>query len=103
MEEVEFGVAIIPVTNLGLCNSQRLKQLRVLDRKFNHFFDLLNLLIKTSNHFIGRVWHLLHHHEGHKRVHLVGQDFVQRVAVVTKSHAAVWSYLEQQKWIETDN
>lgn len=52
-------------SHLWLCNTQSLKQLWMLDGQLDHFLDLLDLLVQAANHFIGGVWHLLHHHEGH--------------------------------------
>lgn len=83
-------------THLRLCDAQSLKQLWMLDGQLNHFFDLLDLLVQAANHLIGGVWHLLHHHEGHQGVHLVGQDLVQGVAVISQSHAAVRGHLMQK-------
>lgn len=68
----------------------------MLDGQLDHFLDLLDLLVQASNHFIGGVWHLLHHHEGHQGIHLVGQDLVQSVAVIPQSHAAVRGHLRQK-------
>lgn len=79
--------------HLGLCNTQSLKQLWMLDGQLDHFLDLLDLLVQAANHFIGGVWHLLHHHKRHQGVHLVGQDLVQSVAVIPQRHAAVRGHL----------
>lgn len=68
----------------------------MLDGQLDHFLDLLDLLVQAANHLVGGVWHLLHHHEGHQRVHLVGQDLVQGVAVIPQSHAAVGGHLMQK-------
>lgn len=65
----------------------------MFDRQLNHFLDLFDLLIQATNHFIGGVRHLLHHHEGYQRVHLVGKDLMEGVAVVTQSHTTIWSHL----------
>ena len=80
-----WGRGVVRLTfRLGYTKS--IEQFRMLNWKLNNLFDLLDLLVKTSHHLIGGVRHLLHHHEGHEGVHLVGQDLVQRVAVVTQSN-----------------
>ena len=55
---------------LRLGNTQGLKQLRVLHWQLNDLLDLLDLFVQTSDHLVGGVRHLLHHHQRHKRVHL---------------------------------
>ncbi len=55
----------------------------------SHLLDLFDLLVEAADHLVGGVRDLLHHHEGDERVHLVGQDLVERVAVVTQSHSTV--------------
>jgi len=85
--------AAVATTHLGLFDAQRLEELGVLDGQLDHFLDLLDLLVQAADHLVGGVGHLLHHHQGHQRVHLVGQDLVQRVAVVAQRHAAVGGHL----------
>ena len=58
--------------SLGLGYPQRLEYFGVLDGKFNNLLDLLNLLIESSYHVVGGVWHLLYLHEGNKRIDLGG-------------------------------
>ena len=67
--------------SLGLGYSQRLKDFGVLDGKFNDLLDLLNLLIKSSDHIVGGIWHFLYLHEGNKRIDLCWQNFVQNVVI----------------------
>ena len=59
------------VTYLGLSDAERVEELRVLDGQFNDLFDLFDLLVETADHVVGRVRHLLDHHQTDERVHLV--------------------------------
>lgn len=65
-EETQLGCP----THLGLCYAEALKQLRVLHWQLYHLLYLLDLLVQSSNHVIGRVGHLFHHHQTDQRVHL---------------------------------
>lgn len=60
--------------SLGLGNAKSIKELRVLDRQLNHLLDLLDLLVEAAHHLVGRVRHLLHHHQAHQGVHLLGNE-----------------------------
>lgn len=87
--------------HLRLRDPEGLEQFRVLDGQLDHLLDLFDLLVQTTDHLVGRVRHLqvrqkmflyhvthrysrtcrnvkylLHHHERHQRVHLVGEDLV---------------------------
>ena len=35
-----------------------------------NLFDLLDLLVEATDHLVGGVGHLLHHHQAHQGVHL---------------------------------
>ena len=35
-----------------------------------NLFDLLDLLVEATDHLVGGVRHLLHHHQAHQGVHL---------------------------------
>lgn len=72
---------------LGLCNAQALKQLRMLDGQLDHFLDLLDLAVQTTDHLVRRVRYFLDHHQRDKRVDLVGQYLVQLVRVGAQRHA----------------
>mmetsp|Transcript_118873 Transcript_118873/g.236855 ORF Transcript_118873/g.236855 Transcript_118873/m.236855 type:complete len:263 (+) Transcript_118873:616-1404(+) len=74
---------------LRLCNAQGLKDLRMLDRQFNHFFNLFDLFINTSDHLIGAVRRFFHAHQLHKWVHLARQNFVKNIAVAAQSNACI--------------
>lgn len=53
-----------------------------------HLFDFLDLLVQTTDHFIGGIWNFLNTHQAHERVDLVGQNFVQHIRVMLQSHAS---------------
>ena len=63
---------------LGLGDTQRIKYLRVLDWKFDDFFDLSDLLFKPTNHVVGGVGHLFDLHETYKWVNHAWEHFVKR-------------------------
>ena len=48
---------------LGLCNTQRVEDLWMLDWQLNDFFHFLDLLVQSSDHVVGRIWHLLDLHQ----------------------------------------
>mmetsp|Transcript_14257 Transcript_14257/g.38666 ORF Transcript_14257/g.38666 Transcript_14257/m.38666 type:complete len:215 (+) Transcript_14257:983-1627(+) len=73
---------------LWLCYAQAFKKLWVLEGQLNHLFDLLDLLISSSNHVIGGVRHVLHLHEADQGVHLGGEQKVQGVAVVFQGNTS---------------
>lgn len=49
--------------SFGLGDPERVEQLGMLDGKLNHFLDLLDLLVQSSDHFIRRIGDLFNHHE----------------------------------------
>ena len=55
---------------LGLCDTEALENLGVLDRKLDNLLDFLNLLLQTTNGLVRRVWNLLDTHEGDEGVYL---------------------------------
>lgn len=75
----------------GLCDSQRLKELWVLDWQLNDLFDFLDLAVQTTDHLVRAIGDLFDHHERNERIDLVGQDLVQGVRVRTKGDAQRWS------------
>lgn len=40
-------------------NTETLENLGVLDWEFDDLFDLTNLLVQSSHHFVCRIWHFL--------------------------------------------
>ena len=52
-----------------------------------HFFDLLDLLVKATNHVVGAVRNLLDLHEADQGVNLGGQKQVESVAVIAQRHS----------------
>ena len=56
-----------------------------------YLFDLLDLLIKTTNHVICAIWNLLHLHEADQGIHLGRQQQMQRVAIVTQGNSSTSS------------
>jgi len=59
--------------------------------QLGYLFDLLDLLIKTTNHVIRAIWNLLHLHETDQGIHLGRQQQVQRVAIVTQGNSSTSS------------
>lgn len=55
---------------LWLSDTERFKQLGMLNWKLDDFFDFFNLLVQTSNHFVGWIWHFFDHHQGDERIDL---------------------------------
>ena len=53
----------------------------------SHLLDLLDLLVASTDHIVGRVRNLLDLHEADEGIHLGGQQQVQLVAVVAQRHA----------------
>lgn len=74
---------------LGLRDTQGIKDLGMLDRQLDDLLDLLDLLVESSNHIIGRIRHLLHLHETDQRVNFGGEDLVQDVGVTLESDTGV--------------
>lgn len=54
---------------LWLSDTQRFEDLRVLDWQLDDFLDFFNLLVKTSNHVIGRIWNLFDFHQRNQWIH----------------------------------
>jgi len=61
----------------------------MFDGQLNDFFDLLDLLVYTSNHLVCAVRGFLHTHELNQGVNLARQDFVEHVAVALERNACV--------------
>lgn len=73
---------------LGLSDTERLKQLGVLNRELNDLLDFTNLLVETTDHVVGRVGNLFDLHQTDEGVDFVGEDFVQGIAIVAECHAS---------------
>lgn len=76
---------------LRLGNSERFKQLRVLDWEFDDLLNFLDLLVEASDHVVCTVRHLLDHHQRNERIHFVWQDFMDLVRIRPKGDAQSWS------------
>jgi hypothetical protein len=83
---VAGAVAVGSCSYLGLRNTKTLKELWMLDGELDHLLDLLDLLVQTTDHFVGAVGHLFDSHQADKRVDFVGQDLVQYVRVIAKCY-----------------
>ena len=69
----------IKKNTLWLGNTEGLEDFRVLDRKFDNFFDLLDLLGKTTDHIVGRIWNFLDLHQGDKRINFRRKNFMEQI------------------------
>ena len=72
-----------------MCDTKRLKDFRVFDGQFDNFFDFLDLLVESSDHVIGRIWHFLNLHQRDERVNLGGQDSMQDVVIGSDCYSEV--------------
>lgn len=61
---------------LGLCDTERVEDLGMLDRQLDDLLDFLYLLLETANHVISGVGNLLDLHESDERVDLGRQYLV---------------------------
>ena len=59
------------------------------DGQFNDFLDLFHLLIKPTNHVIGRIGHFFYFHERNQRINFRGQNFMENVVIRTNSNSKV--------------
>ena len=75
---------------LGLGDTQRLKDLRMLDRELDNLLHLLNLLRQSTDHVVSGVWDFLNLHEGNQRIDLGWKDLVQQVGVRSARNSDVW-------------
>mmetsp|Transcript_41039 Transcript_41039/g.49326 ORF Transcript_41039/g.49326 Transcript_41039/m.49326 type:complete len:282 (+) Transcript_41039:382-1227(+) len=74
---------------LGLRHPQRIEQLGVLNRQFNHLLNLHHLLLQPPDHIVRAIRHRFHFHQTHQRIHFRRQDFVERVAIVPEGYSRV--------------
>ena len=66
---------------LRLRNAQTLEEFRVFEAEFDHFFDLLDLLVEAADHVVRGVGHFLDHHEGDEGVDGGGEEGGEFVGV----------------------
>lgn len=71
---------------LWLGNAEGLEELRMSYGKFDDFLDLLDLVLKTTNHIIGGIRNLLDHHERYQRIHLTRENLEEPVGVALQSY-----------------
>ena len=55
-----------------LRDTERFEEFGVFEAELNHFFDLFDLLVQTTNHVVGAVGDLFDHHEGDEGIDLAG-------------------------------
>mmetsp|Transcript_2138 Transcript_2138/g.2898 ORF Transcript_2138/g.2898 Transcript_2138/m.2898 type:complete len:205 (-) Transcript_2138:471-1085(-) len=55
---------------LRLRHTQRLKQLRMLNRQLNHLLNLHHLLLQSTNHIVRTIRDCLHLHKRHEGIYL---------------------------------
>lgn len=72
---------------LWLCDTKRLEQLWMFEAQLDDLFDLLDLLIQTTNHVVSAVWDLFDHHEGYERVDGRGEHLFEFVGVREERYA----------------
>jgi len=71
----------------GLGDSKCFEQFGMLDREFDDFLDLLDLLVEASDHFVRAIGNLFDHHKRDKGVDLVGEDLVEGIRIRTEGDA----------------
>ena len=75
-----------------MSNTQRLKDLWMFDRQLYDFLDLLDLLIKSTNHIVSRVWHFFDLHKRNQGIDLGRKDLMQDVVIRANSHSEIRLY-----------
>ena len=75
--------------SLGLCDTQSLEDLRMLDGQLDYFLNFLDLLVKATDHVVRGVWHLFYLHQADKRVDFAWEDLVQQHRSIFKGNSDI--------------